>query len=218
MDRQFWRERWRRGEIGFHQATVNTYLRAYWPSLACPPGSQVFVPLCGKSRDMRWLRAQGHRVLGVELAEAAIESFYAEQQLHPRRQQAGRLECWLADAYQLYVGDLFDLGADALADIYGAYDRAALIALPPSLRWKYAQHLCATLPVQSKILLVTMDYPQEQMPGPPFSVSAAEVHELFAGDFVVSLLATRDALADEPRLQQRGLQSLREQAYLLARR
>ena len=45
-----------------------------------------------------------------------------------------------------------------------------------------------------KMLLLTMDYPQEQMAGPPFAVAEPEVQALFARDFSVRLLTTRDAL------------------------
>jgi len=43
------------------------YLIQYWPQLHTAPNSMVFVPLCGKSRDMLWLRKQGNPVLVAEL-------------------------------------------------------------------------------------------------------------------------------------------------------
>jgi thiopurine S-methyltransferase len=215
MDPQFWRERWQNGEIGFHQAQVNVDLRVLWPRLHCPPAAPVFVPLCGKSPDMVWLRAQGHKVIGIELSELAVASFFAEQKLQPHREAAGPLQRWSAPGYELYVGDFFDLGAEPLAAVQALYDRAALIALPAPLRERYARHLSATLPGGCKMLLLTMDYPQEQMAGPPFAVAESEVRSLFGGDFSVQLLATRNALLEEPRFQKRGLQARDEQAYLL---
>ena len=218
MEPTFWLDRWQRGEVGFHQAEVNADLRGHWPLVACPPTAPVFVPLCGKSVDMRWLHAQGHGVIGIDLAAAAVASFFAAQELQPERHHLGRLECWQAGGYELYVGDFFELGASQLAGVQAVYDRAALIALPPALRARYAAHLAAILPAGCRILLLTMDYPQEQMPGPPFAVAAAQVRELFAADFSVTLLASRDALRSEPRFQERGLKSLQEQSYLLVRR
>ena len=215
MDPEFWRERWQSGELAFHQRQVNVDLRVLWPRLHFPPTAAVFVPLCGKSSDMVWLRAQGHPVIGVDLSELAIVSFFAEQELSPVRERVGALQCWRAQGYELYVGDFFDLRAPQLAAVGALYDRAALIALPPSMRARYAQHLSATLPAGCQMLLLTMDYPQEQMAGPPFAVAEPEVRELFAARFSVRLLATRDALLEEPRLQKRGLQSLHAQAHLL---
>jgi thiopurine S-methyltransferase len=217
MDAHFWRERWQSGKTAFHQAQVNADLQAWWPRLKCPPAATVFVPLCGKSVDMVWLRAQGHGVMGIELSELAVATFFAEQELQPAREHSGALQRWCAGGYELYVGDIFDLGASSLAHVQAVYDRAALIALPAPLRSRYAQHLSDLVPAGCKMLLLTMDYPHEQMAGPPFAVAESEVHALFARDFSVDLLATRDALHEEPRFQQRGLQSRYEQAYLLVR-
>lgn len=218
MDRQFWLERWQQGATGFHQAQINADLRQYWPLLRCPPGARVFVPLCGKSRDMRWLHAQGHRVLGIDLSELAIQEFFAAEELSAVQQRGGQLACWQADGYELYVGDFFELPAAALSQVSAVYDRAALVALPPPLRLQYAQRLSALLPPHCRVLLLTMVYAQQQMSGPPFAVPESEVHVLFDTAFSVALLGTRDSLAAEPRLQQRGLTQLHEQAFLLERR
>src|SRR3569623_1038336 len=87
MDREFWQARWDEGRIGFHQDDVNPYLRRYWPGMNIPVDNAVFVPLCGKSKDMLRLRAQGHAVMGVEVVARAVEAFFAENALPvtPRR-------------------------------------------------------------------------------------------------------------------------------------
>ncbi|HEX5661999.1 MAG TPA: thiopurine S-methyltransferase, partial [Xanthomonadaceae bacterium] len=72
MDPDFWRQRWRDGQIGFHQQQATPLLEQYWDAIDAPAGSCVFVPLCGKSLDMPWLAARGHRVLGVELSQQAV--------------------------------------------------------------------------------------------------------------------------------------------------
>jgi len=217
MEPEFWLDRWQRHEIGFHQGQINADLQAYWPHLGCAPASPVLVPLCGKSTDMCWLHERGHRILGVELSALAVQEFYAEQQLVPRRYPAGALECWEAEGYRILVGDFFDVDAAALAGVSGVYDRAALIALPPPVRARYARHLTRMLPQHCAMLLVTMDYPQELMSGPPFSVPESEVRALYAPAFTVTTLAARDNAVSEPHLQQRGLQSRRECVYLLQR-
>ncbi len=65
MDKQFWIEKWHANEIGFHQEDVNPYLQTWWDKLQINPGGTVFVPLCGKSRDMLWLLKQGYKVIGI---------------------------------------------------------------------------------------------------------------------------------------------------------
>jgi thiopurine S-methyltransferase len=217
MHSEFWLDKWQRHEIGFHQAQTNADLESHWQSVGCPPSSPVLVPLCGKSADMDWLRAQGHRIVGVELSAIAVQEFYSERQLLPRRYDAGKFECWEGGGFQILLGDFFDLDEAAVAGVAGVYDRAALIALPPPLRTRYAQQLVRILPERCGMLLLTLEYPQEQMAGPPFSVPESAVRELYARHFSVTGLAARDNHAIEPRYQERGLKSLRECVYLLQR-
>ena len=89
MKAEFWLERWQRNEIGFHQGEINAHLQDYWDRVGLKEGGEVFVPLCGKSNDMLWLRAQGHRVLGVELSPLAVEAFFVENQLKPEVRSIG---------------------------------------------------------------------------------------------------------------------------------
>lgn len=215
MQPEFWHERWLRGEIGFHQTDFNVDLLTHWPTLGASNDAEVFVPMCGKSRDMCWLRSRGHRIRGVELSPVAIASFFAEQELIPARHSLGPFECWRANEFTLLAGDFFDLSPDALASCSAVYDRASLIALPPPLRERYAAHLRHILPADARVLLITIEYPHEQMAGPPFSVSEAEVRRLYDGRFNVEVAGTRDTLADEPRLQKRGLTQLVERTYRL---
>jgi thiopurine S-methyltransferase len=218
MEASFWQERWQRGEIGFHQSTVNTDLITHWPSLPIGNDTSVFVPLCGKSLDMVWLRRRGHAIVGNELSEAAVLEFFVGLRLAPQRTAHGALERWEADGYIIYCGDFFELTDAELAGCRGVFDRAALIALPGDMRERYARHMATVLASGTQTLLVTMCYPQEQMTPPPHSVCEPEVRRLYATDFEVRLLADRDTLADEPRLRDRGLRSLHEQSYLLRRR
>ncbi len=91
MDPAFWQERWKNQDIGFHQPEFHALLQKYWSRLDLRPGSPVFVPLCGKSLDMVWLAQQGHRVIGAELSELAIDDFFAERGLDPTARTAAQL-------------------------------------------------------------------------------------------------------------------------------
>ena len=64
MQPEFWHQRWADNQIGFHQHAPTPLLLKHWPALGIAPGAKVFVPLAGKSLDMAWFAAQGHRVLG----------------------------------------------------------------------------------------------------------------------------------------------------------
>ncbi len=218
MQKDFWLERWERAEIGFHQDEVNPYLLQYWRELQPAPGSEVFVPLCGKSIDMAWLRKQGHGVLGVELSPIAVQDFFTEHGQTPRHASSGKFACCEADGIRILCGDFFDLGRDDLAKVGAVYDRASLVALPPEMREQYVRHLLGILPPATPILLLTFDYPQAEMSGPPFAVSASDVAALYRDHAEIRLLAQHDVLAQNPRFQQRGLSRLQENIFLLTLR
>lgn len=217
MEEAFWQARWAQGQIGFHLQEVNPYLQQHWPSLSIAPGSQVLVPLCGKSLDMAWLAGQGLRVLGVELADRAVEDFFAEQGLQPEVEQQGVLRLYRAAGVEIYCGDFFDVQAEHVAGCTALYDRAALIALPETMRARYVEHLAAILPGNCRGLLVSLEYAQEEMSGPPFSVSQAEIDARLSPYWQIELLARHDVLNENWRFLQRGLSSLHESIYRLQR-
>ncbi|WP_447983310.1 thiopurine S-methyltransferase [Nitrospira sp. Nam74] len=214
MESEFWHQRWASNQIGFHEGQVNAYLAGHYELLGLTPGQTVFVPLCGKSVDLRWLADQGAHVLGVELSPIAVKSFFAEQELTPRTRKEGAFAVWESGPIRILSGNYFALTPAHLAGVHAVYDRAALIALSPERRADYVAHLDRLLPGARRTLLVTLEYPQEQMQGPPFSVAESEVHRLFA-DARVERLGAQDVLADNPRFRDKGLTRLLECAYLI---
>ena len=218
MDSKFWLQRWHEGQIGFHQERVTPLLQQYWDEVGVAAGGQVFVPLAGKSLDMLWLAARGHRVLGVELSQVAVEQFFAGHGLEPTLRASHYGLHYVAGEIELICGDAFVLDADALADCIGVYDRAALIALPPRMRERYATGLYAHLPTGCSGLLVTLEYPQQEKDGPPFSVPEDEVRALYDNNWTIGELARRDILAEQPGFVAEGVTSLQAVAYRLQRR
>ena len=219
MEPAFWHERWALGRTGFHAAAPNPRLLDY-AELLLPEadGSRILVPLCGKSLDLRWLAERGHEVVGVELSAAAIEQFFEEQDLQPQRDTLGPFTRFRCGNIQLLEGDIFDLHVGLLGPFDGAYDRAALVALPPPMRQRYAHHLASVLQAQARVLLLLFEYPLEQMTPPPFSVSVDEVRRLYGDHFSIEHVEEHDALSNNPRLGERGLRSLREHVLTLRRR
>lgn len=218
MKKDFWLERWERDEIGFHQSEINPHLCQYWHELHLEPGSEVFVPLCGKSADMLWLRRQGHSVLGVELSNIAVRAFFTENGYTPHHAIYEKFNVCEANDIRVLCGDFFDLKQEDLAKVAAVYDRASLVALPPDMRQRYVHHLAAISPPATKILLIAFDYAQAEMSGPPFAVSAEEVKVLYGKYAEVRLLAELDVLAQNPRFQERGLSRLQEHIFLLTMR
>ena len=217
MDHAFWHQRWEEGRIGFHQDRPSPLLVAHWPTLDLPPGSRVFVPLCGKSLDMVWLAERGHRVFGVELSELAVRQFFDERGLVPEAHETPAGVHYSAGPYELLCGDAFALGPELLADCEAVYDRAALIALPPELRAIYADTCWQRLPAGCRGLLITLEYPQHEKQGPPFSVDGPEVALLLSPGWSHRLLERRDILDREPAFQAEGISALSTAAWRLDR-
>lgn len=218
MDKEYWLDRWQRQDTGFHQTAVNPYLCQYWPQLRLDAGSTVFVPLCGKSADMAWLRQQNHAVLGVELSATAVRAFFAENRLQARCSDHRPFTHWQADGIHILCGDFFELRKEDVANVGAVYDRAALIALPPPMRKNYVRHLMKILPPAVPILLITLEYPPHEMAGPPFPVTAEEVKVLYPEGAAIELLHRQDVLTQNPKFQARGLSRLRENVFLLKSR
>ncbi|MBU0656096.1 MAG: thiopurine S-methyltransferase [Gammaproteobacteria bacterium] len=216
MKAEFWHERWEQNQIGFHQDEFNNHLQAFWDKLSVVAGSRIFVPLCGKSRDMLWLRAQGLLVTGVELSPIAVRDFFSENNLEVVITQQGKLERWESDGLAILVGDFFDMTAADVADCAGVFDRASLIALPPEMRPRYAEHFQTILPSHIQTLLVTLEYAQAEMKGPPFSVSEEEVRGYYENTFAVERLFAASVLDENPGFRQRGLTRLDEKVYKLS--
>jgi thiopurine S-methyltransferase len=181
MDAEFWLERWRRGETGWHRDEVNPWLVRHADRL--PTTGRVFVPLCGKTLDVAWLRARGLAVRGVDLSPIAAEAMFAEAGwpvalddgnglvIHRTADDGPPVEFW--------VGDLFSLPAEAWSDVDAVWDRAAYHALPPAMRAEYAHHMQSVLPAAAGILLVTIDYPEGSREGPPFRIEPGEIEALW---------------------------------------
>lgn len=216
MKADFWHERWESGRTGFHQDEANRYLIQHWDRLEAETHKKVFVPMCGKSGDMLWLRDQGYEVIGVELSPIAVRDFFDENGLEAEQSKQGAFERWEGDGLAILCGDVFKLTASDLDGVGAVYDRAAIIALPSDMRRDYANHLRTILPQGTKSLLVTIDYPQDQRSGPPFSVPDDEVRDLFHEGFEVEQVVSEDAKKQGDRIGD-SVDYLTENAYLLTK-
>ncbi|MEL6623722.1 MAG: thiopurine S-methyltransferase [Pseudomonadota bacterium] len=218
MEPDFWHERWQDGRIGFHQAEVNKLLMKHWPTVCPDERARVFVPLCGKSIDMTWLAERGHDVVGVELSELAARNYFSERGLIPGETRTDHHLVLSGGGVQIYVGDYFKLPATVTKPAKAIFDRASLIALPTELRAQYASYLADITDAETRSLLLTITYPDGEIVGPPFSVTDANVIELFARDFDVAHKETRDATSSSKNLTDRGATGVATSVFVLTRR
>ncbi|WP_322616352.1 thiopurine S-methyltransferase [Pseudomonas sp. BIC9C] len=218
MQPEFWHKKWASNQIGFHLPQVNPHLQRFWPQLGLEESARVLVPLCGKSLDLLWLAHCGHEVLGIELSEKAVEDFFSEHQLDPAVSEQGPFSVYRAGSIELWCGDFFALTPGDVADCSALYDRAALIALPPSMRERYATHLKRILPKGSLGLLITLDYDQAEMSGPPFAVLDDEVQRLFGTSWGLKVLEDQDVLSESGKFLEAGVTRLEERVYRVSSR
>lgn len=218
MEPEFWHERWAINQIGFNQSDVNPYLAQLWPGLKVKPGARVFVPLCGKTIDIRWLLLLGFHVVGAELSETAVAAWFSEGGLTPKIDERGAFKVYSHGPCEIWCGDFFALKASDIGDCTACYDRAALIAMPAQMRWRYVQQLNGLMAEDSCGLLITLDYPQTQVAGPPFAVDDDEVQQLLSPEWRLTKVGEWDVLEQSGKFKKAGATRLVECAYKMFRR
>lgn len=191
MDASFWHNRWQTNQTGWHERAVNPLLTTHVLSLNVPPGGRVFVPLCGKSLDLGWLLSRGYAVAGAELSELAVTQLFAELGLEPAISEVGTLRRFRGEKIDIFVGDIFDLTREILGPVDAVYDRAALVALPETIRPRYTAHLKAITGTAPQ-LVIGYQYDQSVVDGPPFSVTPEELRRHYGKDYTLTPLARVD--------------------------
>jgi thiopurine S-methyltransferase len=226
MEIDFWLERWDNDQIAFHQQAVNPYLMYFYgekgPAVEQRKNVKVFVPLCGKSKDMLWLSQNHYSVFAIECSERAVKDFFEENALnykHAKKDEHALYQSSdLTHEIEVYQGDFFSLQQADLDGITDIFDRASLISFSAELRKQYVQKMLELQKPGVRTLLVTLSYDQSEMQGPPFSVTEKDVNDLYSENFSVDKLCFKEILDDEPKFKQRGLTSLVETVYKLVRK
>ena len=216
MEHAFWHDRWENNRIGFHQKSINPYLIEHFHVLNDSVNRCVFVPLCGKTKDMLWLANNGFHVIGVEVNEKAIRSFFEENNLEFTTKEEPNATCFSSDNITIYKADIFDLEPRHMKNADCFYDRAALIALPKSMRLNYVKQITTLTGSTSNGLLVSIEYNPTQSEFPPFCVDDNEITELFSNRFTIKKLLEMDILDSSPKAIERGLTEIKEVVYRLS--
>jgi thiopurine S-methyltransferase len=209
MDAQFWHDRWQQREIGFHREHINPHLIKYFPTLELQREQVVLLPLCGKTRDITYFLQQGLQVVGAELSEIAVKELFLENEMQAEVTEVDEMLCYQAEGLRVFVGDFFKLRKHHIGAVDAIYDRAALVALPLELRRAYTKHLI-DLSDSAPQLLITYEYDQSIIDGPPFSVSRQEVELHYASFYDINALYT-----DEVEGGMKGKTSASETVYCL---
>ncbi|VAW91407.1 Thiopurine S-methyltransferase [hydrothermal vent metagenome] len=215
---EFWQQRWLDNQTGFHEGKVNAYLKKNIDYLSLAKNDTVFLPLCGKSYDILWLAGRGYNVIGVECSELAVKAFFSENNLQATTSdflsEHGQFKVWQSGNITIYCGDFFALESSILTAVTAIFDRAALVALEQGMRQKYIQKLIQLCPT-AKIVLVSLEYPQAEMGGPPFAVTEQEIQQLLKPHYAITRIENNDILTDNDKFKARGLTQLIEKVFTI---
>nr|CAH0099717.1 unnamed protein product [Daphnia galeata] len=159
---------------------------------------RIFVPLCGKTKDLRWIYDQGHEVVGLDGVEKPILEFFQEQGLNFSKGNEGGFQFYVSDdgRLKIYHSDLFALQPEVCGKFDAVWDRGSMVAILAEEREKYAKLLKSLLNENFSYLIDTMQYDQSQFSGPPLSVPVEEVKRLFGDTCEVETLLTVNTNAD----------------------
>ena len=226
MEIDFWLERWNNNQTGFHQQKINPYLIYFYgekgPAIEQREKLKVFVPLCGKSKDMLWLSQNNYKVFGVECSDRAVKDFFEENALNYKHAEKDQHALYqssdLPSVIELFQGDFFELQQPDLDDVTDIFDRASLVALPVEMRQRYADKMAELQKPGVRTLLVTLTFDPTEMNGPPFSVTEDEVRALYSENYSIQKLLYKDVIEEEKGLKNRGLTALVETVYKLVRK
>ena len=210
-----WESRWQEDRIGFHLKEVNPYLIRFSDQLLDQNSDKIFVPLCGKTLDLCWLTTKTKKVIGVELVNKAVLDFFAENNIDYLLQQDETLQKFSSKSIDIYLSDFFDLNPKQTSLFKAIYDRASIVAIEEPKRREYVDHLISFLDPSGRILLITLEYNQNQMEGPPYNVPIEEIESLFAPLCSLKLLETCEILDD--RFRSKGLTRLLEHVFLIVK-
>ena len=214
MNPEFWHSKWEKNEIGFHLKSVHPLLKKFLPQVSVKPNAKVFVPLCGKTLDIGYLLQQGFDVVANELNNLAVEQLFTDLGLTPEISKWQGGQCYRHVNLTIWTGDYFSLSQEQLGKVDWVYDRAALIALPESMREQYALQM-QNITCNAPQLLIALDYDQSVMAGPPFSVAEQEITRHYQDNYKIELLSRKDIIEHEAKFASRGLSSMFESVYAL---
>lgn len=220
MDKNFWIERWRKKEIGFHQLNYNEFLIQYGKDFF--HGIQnIFIPLCGKTKDILWFYHLNKNILGIEISEIACYEFFEENKIPFHIETYENFHIFISKDKKIYIfnGDFFSFHKKTLQffpyQIHGTYDRAALIALPTPMRKEYAKKMYELFYDHKpfKYFLITMEYelknPNENLEeyGPPFCVKQEEIYKIYSPFKIQNI--------DEKPIERKNVIQCKEKLYFM---
>lgn len=189
MQADFWHKLWDTNEIGWHNNEVNELLLRNLSRLELKKNSRIFIPLCGKTVDIKWFIDNDYSIVGVELNEKAIKELFKYLKLEPTIKRVDSFTLYTAKNIDIYVGDIFELNTMILGKVDIIYDRGGIVALPVQMRKRYTA-LLVSITESAPQLVISYEYDQNLMEGPPFSVKESQLKDYYSNHYNLDLMET----------------------------
>ncbi|XP_060084614.1 thiopurine S-methyltransferase-like isoform X1 [Ylistrum balloti] len=171
---QGWLNCWEKDTAPWHIHHVHEAIEKYHEILAASPTAKnkIFIPLCGKTVDIKYLADRGNEVVGLEASEIAVRDFFTEQNIEYTSEDVpavkGKLYRSSDKMIKIYCCDLFLFSAEVESGFSGIWDRGSLIAMSQADQKRYIG-LIKTLTYPGIGYLLEMPDRDPNI-GPPFSV------------------------------------------------
>lgn len=213
-----WSNRWREGRAGWNLDGVHKMLAKHFEKVVNGRTDlKIFVPLCGKAKDMKWMFDQGHRIVGVEYDEQVVRELFVENGLElDKVKEMGGLKLFssLDGRFKVYQGDFFLFKSEYESEpMNGIWDRGSLVAVNVADREKYASIILSVMAPDCRYLLDTLEYDVSEYVGVPHCVTDQDIHGLYHSKCDIERLERRDALVE--RWKKQGLTKFDEKADLI---
>ncbi|XP_067936868.1 uncharacterized protein [Watersipora subatra] len=200
-----WRALWTKNVTPWHEEGGNELLWKHFGKIMSenfserkPEDLKVFVPLCGKAKDMYLFYKMGFTVVGVEFSSEAISEFFKDNEIATSEADGTSFTTSSDEKLIIGQGDIYSFTSDKLPfpkyDII--WDRGSFEAINKEDREKYVQQMVDLFAPDGTYLIYTNDYNDSEYSGPPMRFNMADMQSYF-GAMSVEAVETEDLLAPD---------------------
>jgi len=162
-----WEAAYLRGDTPWEKGKAHPALIDFFTESGPIPG-EILVPGCGFGYDVRALSASANHVIGIDVAQFAIDKARSFPKI-------AREKYLLADLFALPTE--FDRKFDVV------FEHTCFCAIEPGMRANYVETISRVLKPAGKMIAIFFLNPDHDEDGPPYGVSTAELDSLFEAQF-----------------------------------
>lgn len=219
MKPEDWDYRWGKSQTQFHMPKIHPMLSKHSDTLTGKRKNlRIFLPLCGKAVDLKWLADDGHDVVGLECAEKGCREFFEEQDMPYTTENLTECEGKVFKAttdkkIAIYCCDFFKISSKTLGKFDCIWDRGSFVAIPVTQRKQYSNIITPTMHKDTVYLLDSFLVDNTVFGGPPFNCTEDDIKKAFGSQTDIKKIDERDAFGKWQ--ESWGLKTFVEELYML---